>query len=79
VKAKQKNSRFEFIFQTLEGDNTTLFEHLKRVVHSYESTKLYREIKARGAIAENKSLILFPQEKVINRYLNMSSLSQDNT
>jgi len=32
---------------------------MKRIVHSYEETKLYREIRARGAIAENKGLILF--------------------
>jgi len=33
---------------------------------AYETSKLYREVKLRGALLENKQLKLLPQEQIYN-------------
>ena len=37
------------------------------ICRAYETSKLYREVKLRGAIVENKSLKLLPLEQVYNK------------
>ena len=64
IKAKYKNSKFEFIFQTQFSDQKQIFQSLKDAYQSYQQTRLYREIKARGVISENKNIIQLEMEKV---------------
>lgn len=40
------------------------------VIRAYEATKLYRDLKLRGAIMKNKELILLPQEQIYNKVSN---------
>jgi hypothetical protein len=67
VMTKFNNSRFEFIFTSLVKNSPRLFTTVQAVYRAYETTKLYRDLKLRGAIIKDKSLILLPDEDVINK------------
>jgi hypothetical protein len=47
---KFNNSRFEFIFTSLVKNSPRLFTTVQAVYRSYETTKLYRDLKLRGAL-----------------------------
>ena len=51
-------TKFEFIFTSLVKNSPRLFTTIQSVFKSYESTKLYRDLKLRGAIIGNKELCL---------------------
>lgn len=44
------NNRYEFIFSSLVKNSPRLFTSFQAVIRSYESTKLYRDLKLRSAI-----------------------------
>ena len=74
---KHQNSRFEFIFTSLVKGSPRLFSSFQSVIKSYDSTRLYRELKLRGAIIYNKSLILLPDEIIYNCVDAVWNLSSD--
>jgi Bardet-Biedl syndrome 5 protein len=77
LRTKFQTSRFEFIFSSLVKDNPRLFSSVQAVVRSYESTKLYRNLKLRGAIVSDKELMLLPKEQVFNKYSGVFNLSTE--
>lgn len=44
---------------------------------SYESTKLYRDLKLRGAIVQDKKLIILPNEETYNQLSGVWNLSSE--
>lgn len=74
---KFNNSRFEFIFTSLVKNSPRLFTTVQAVYRSYETTKLYRDLKLRGAIIKEKQLIMLPEEDVINKVEGVWNLSSD--
>ncbi len=74
---KFNNSRFEFIFTSLVKNSPRLFTSVQTVYRSYETSKLYRDLKLRGAIIKDKSLLLLPDEDVINKVDGVWNLSSD--
>ena len=64
VMTKFNNSRYEFIFTSLVKNSPRLFTTVQAVYRSYETTKLYRDLKLRGAIIKDKSLIMLPGQWV---------------
>lgn len=44
---------------------------------AYETSKLYRDLKLRGALVENKTLRLLPQEQVYSKVNGVWNLSSD--
>ncbi|RHY34042.1 hypothetical protein DYB32_001178 [Aphanomyces invadans] len=52
IMTKYSNSRFEFIFTSLVKASPRLFTTVQAVFRSYETTKLYRDLKLRGAIIQ---------------------------
>jgi Bardet-Biedl syndrome 5 protein len=44
---------------------------------SYETSKLYRDLKLRGAIIKDKALIMLPDEDVYNKVDGVWNLSSD--
>ncbi|MFN3504083.1 MAG: Bardet-Biedl syndrome 5 protein, partial [Allorhizobium sp.] len=44
-----------------------LFTTVQSVFRAYETTKLYRDLKLRGAIIKDKQLLLLPHEQVYNK------------
>lgn len=69
IKAKQRQSRFEFIFKSLLGESPQIFSILLSTWKLYLQTKLYRDMKFRGSdIVRDKNLIALPKENIINKY-----------
>jgi Bardet-Biedl syndrome 5 protein len=77
IMTKYANSRFEFIFTSLVKASPRLFTTVQAVFRSYETTKLYRELKLRGAIIKEKDLLLLPHEQVYTRLNGVWNLSSD--
>lgn len=77
VMTKYNNSRFEFIFTSLVRQSPRLFTTVQAVFRAYETTKLYRDLKLRGAIIKDKQLILLPHEQVYSKVVGVWNLSSD--
>jgi len=77
VMTKFNNSRFEFIFTSLVKNSPRLFTTVQAVYRSYETSKLYRDLKLRGAIIKDKALIMLPDEEVYNKVDGVWNLSSD--
>ena len=46
------------------GGSPRIFTTVQAVFRAYETTKLYRDLKLRGAIIRDKTLNLLPHEQV---------------
>jgi len=71
------NTRFEFIFTNLVPDTPRLFTSVLAVQRAYETTKMYRDLKLRGALIANKTLRLLPLEEVYDKVNGVWNLSSD--
>jgi len=74
---KCNHTRFEFIFTNLVPGNPRLFTSVIGVYKAYNSSKMYRELKLRGAILEAGSLKLLPLEKIVSTINGVWNLSSD--
>ena len=64
---KFNGSRFEFIFTNLVSNSPRLFTTIQAVQRAYDASKMYRDLKLRGAIIADKELKLLPKEEVYNK------------
>ncbi|XP_017782269.1 PREDICTED: Bardet-Biedl syndrome 5 protein homolog [Nicrophorus vespilloides] len=71
------NTRFEFIFTNLIPGNMRHFTSVMGVHKAYLSSKLYRELKLRGAVVYNKQLKILPLEQVFTTLHGVWNLSSD--
>lgn len=77
IVTKFDGNRFEFVFTNLVRSSPRLFTSIQAVYRSYETTKLYRDLKLRGAIIKDKQLILLPNEQICNTINGVWNLSND--
>ena len=78
VTAKSATSRFEFVFTYAgEGASFSIFTSVQAVYRSYDTTRLYRDLKLRGAIIRDKTLILLPDEQVYSKVEGVWNLSSE--
>merc|ERR1719411_2324679 len=77
VMAKWGGTRFEFIFTSLIKKSPRLFTTTQSVFRAYETSKLYRDLKLRGAIMKNKDLILLPDEEILDKIDGVWNLSSE--
>lgn len=77
VLAKGRNTRYEFIFTNLKPNRSQIFSPILAVLRAYETSKLYRELKLRGAFIYNKTLKLLPLEQIYDRIPGVWNLSSD--
>eukprot|EP00736_Rhodelphis_marinus_P005865 Rmarinus@m.7619 len=77
ILTKFNGSRFEFIFTNLVQNSPRLFTTVQAVFRAYETTKLYRDLKLRGAIIKERELILLPKETVYSQIGGVWNLSSD--
>ncbi|XP_051158791.1 Bardet-Biedl syndrome 5 protein homolog isoform X2 [Leptopilina boulardi] len=71
-----RSCRYEFLFINLDPKNNRHYTSVLGVYRSYISSKLYREIKLRGAIIHDKRLTILPQENIhstLNGVWNLST------
>jgi len=77
VLTKCNNTRFEFIFTSLIPGSPRLFSSILSVFRAYETSKMYRELKLRGALIYNKELRLLPLEEIYDKVTGVWNLSSD--
>ncbi|KAL3290237.1 hypothetical protein HHI36_023591 [Cryptolaemus montrouzieri] len=70
-------TRFEFIFTNLVPGSMRHLTTVSGVHKAYLSSKLYREMKLRGAIVQNKHLKILPLEQVYSTIHGVWNLSSD--
>ena len=75
VMTKFNNSRFEFVFTNLVRQSPRLFTTVQAVYRAYDTSRLYRDLKLRGAIIKNKALVLLPSEQMYNKVSPQLTLS----
>ncbi|ETN80038.1 hypothetical protein NECAME_02517 [Necator americanus] len=79
ARAPSTSTKFEFIFTAMtSGMHSKMFNTVNSVHRAYETTKLYRELKMRGAIVdESNNLKLLPLEQLIDKVNGVWNLSTD--
>jgi len=87
VLAQGASSRFEFIFACVEAKQTTGLNHnqrdmrlidtINKILQSYKSAELYREIKLRSALFDGKDLQILREEKIYSEVTGVWNLSAD--
>eukprot|EP00484_Ammonia_sp_Unknown_P005900 CAMPEP_0197072442 /NCGR_PEP_ID=MMETSP1384-20130603/210098_1 /TAXON_ID=29189 /ORGANISM="Ammonia sp." /LENGTH=408 /DNA_ID=CAMNT_0042511259 /DNA_START=31 /DNA_END=1257 /DNA_ORIENTATION=- len=77
VMAKYGGTRFEFIFTSLIKKSPRLFTTAQSVFRAYETSKLYRDLKLRGAIMKDKELIVLPDERILDKISGVWNLSSE--
>ncbi|CAI4231113.1 unnamed protein product [Auanema sp. JU1783] len=79
ARVRESQTKFEFIFTSVTSSlHARLFNTISSVLRSYETTKLYRELKMRGAIIDdNEDLKLLPGEQMCERLSGVWNLSHD--
>jgi len=77
VMTRFNQTRFEFIFTSLVKNSPRLFTTVQAVFKSYDTTKLYRDLKLRGAIIRDKELVMLPHEQVYEKISGIWNLSSD--
>ncbi|XP_032067124.1 Bardet-Biedl syndrome 5 protein homolog [Thamnophis elegans] len=77
ILTKCHNTHFEFIFTNVIPGSPRLFSSVISVHRAYETSKMYRELKLRSALIQNKQLRLLPKEQVYNKINGVWNLSSD--
>jgi hypothetical protein len=77
VLTKFNGSRFEFIFTNLIKNSPRLFTTVQAVFRAYDTSRLFRELKLRGAVISQQELIQLPEEQIFNKISGIWNLSAD--
>ncbi|KAI6187030.1 Bardet-Biedl syndrome 5-like protein [Aphelenchoides besseyi] len=76
--ARNATTRFEFVFTCANPSHTKLFTTVIGIHRAFETTKLYRELKMRGALVdETEKLRILPLENQSDRIEGVWNLSSD--
>ncbi|KAI6227765.1 Bardet-Biedl syndrome 5-like protein [Aphelenchoides fujianensis] len=76
--ARNATTRFEFVFTCMNPSHTKLFTTVIGIHRAFETTKLYRELKMRGALVnEEEKLRILPLENQSDRIEGVWNLSSD--
>ena len=71
---KFHNSKFEFIFTSFVRDSPRLFATIQTVFRAYDTSRMYRDLKLRGAVISDKELKLLPLEQIYSQVGCLNSL-----
>lgn len=77
LRTRHLQSRYEFIFTSLVKNSPRLFTSFQAIIRSYETTKLYRDLKLRGAIVQDRQVIMLNKEQVFTKYNGVWNLSAE--
>lgn len=77
ILTKFNGTKFEFIFTYLVPGSPRMFQSIMAVHKAYDSSKLFREVKLRGAILAKGQLKLLPKEQQYNKINGVWNLSSD--
>lgn len=81
IKCKFNSNRFEFVFNAINSSSLSpeLFKIFNLIYKAYDTSRLYRDIKIKGFLTQDKQLITLPGEKVINKIMSVNSINTANT
>jgi len=68
---------YEFIFTSLVNTSPRLFTTIQAVHKAYETSRLYRELKLRGALITDRALRSLPDEEIYQTVKGVWNLSSD--
>lgn len=82
VMTRFQNTRFEFVFTSLVDAESgkmseRMFASVQAIYRSYSTSKLYRDLKLRGAIIREKELVMLPQEQIYHNIEGIWNLSSE--
>ncbi|KAI3383412.1 hypothetical protein SNEBB_002121 [Seison nebaliae] len=77
IMCKLGETKYEFTFINLEEGSPRIFTSVMSVFKSYESSKLYREIKLRSALFYEGQLNLLPDEEISNSVSGVWNLANE--
>ncbi|EFJ53283.1 Bardet-Biedl syndrome 5 [Volvox carteri f. nagariensis] len=77
ILTKYHTHRFEFVFTALADGADTLFSCVQGVFKAYDNSRLYRELKLRGAFIADRELKLLPLEQTYSRVQGVYNLSAE--
>lgn len=77
ILTKCNRTRFEFIFTNLIPDTPRMFTSVIGVYKAYATSKVYRDLKLRSAILQDKQLKILPKEQITSTVHGVWNLSSD--
>jgi len=77
IKCKFNNNRFEFVFNAVSSISPQLFSTFDVIYRAYDTSRLYREVKLKGFLNQDKNLITLPKEKVFEKTSGVISINND--
>ncbi|XP_047034708.1 Bardet-Biedl syndrome 5 protein homolog [Helicoverpa zea] len=77
VLAAYKSNKYEFIFTNLSPNCVRHYTSVAGVHKAYTASRMYRDLKLRGAIIHNKQLRMLPLEKICLNEHSIWNLSSD--
>ena len=77
LRTRFQQSRYEFIFSSVVANAPRMFQSFQSIIRSYETSKVYRDLKLRCAIVQDKRLTLLGSEEVFTTYNGVWNLSAE--
>jgi len=77
VMGKFENNKYEFVFTNCVKNTPRLFTTVQAVFRAYETTRLYRDLRLRGAIIRDGELKLLPNEQIYTKTGGVWNLSHN--
>jgi Bardet-Biedl syndrome 5 protein len=77
IKCKFNGNRFEFLFNAVANDSPNLFNSFNLIYKAYDTSRLYRDVKMKGFLTQDKNLITLPGEEVICKISGVGSVNND--
>jgi Bardet-Biedl syndrome 5 protein len=78
IKCKFNANRFEFLFNALGNTKSDLFSLFDSIYKGYEQSRLYRDMKMKGFLTQDKNLTALVKEKQLNKYPTVYIITPDN-
>ncbi|CAH8849900.1 unnamed protein product [Trichobilharzia szidati] len=77
ILTKFAGTRYEFIFAEADVNNSKILDYITTIYKLYDSTRIYRELRLRGALMRGNTLILLPLENLFDDIDGVWNLSSD--
>lgn len=77
VLTKFSGTRYEFIFAECGVGDSKMMEYITTVYKTYDSTRIYRELRVRGTLMKGSLLMLLPSESLFDEIDGVWNLSSD--
>mmetsp|Transcript_12869 Transcript_12869/g.22725 ORF Transcript_12869/g.22725 Transcript_12869/m.22725 type:complete len:351 (+) Transcript_12869:249-1301(+) len=77
LQTKYHSQRFEFVFTNLTKSTNQLLNIVQAVFKAYDNSRLYRDLKLRGAFIQDRELKLLPLEQTYSRVNGVWNLSSE--